>query len=348
MFGNIDLVTIFLTGLLTGGLTCVAVQGGLLTATLAQREQDHLKKLESGDVKTKHILPILSFLLAKLVAYTALGALLGLFGSLFQLSLTASIILQLAVVIFMVGTALNLLNVHPIFRYFALQPPRFLARFIRQQSKRSDIFAPVVLGLFTVFIPCGVTQAMMALAIASGNVFTGATILFVFILGTSPIFFLLGYFTMILGDVLKKRFTKIAVIALLVIALFNLDGAIALTGFPYTPLILVREGFCLMSYCEDTFLQSGVPVTDQTITITPDGYTPSAFTVRAGSSVTIHLENTNALGCMQAFTIPALNVQKIVAPNQKGTVSFTAPDKPGVISFMCSMGMYAGRINVVE
>lgn len=345
MFGNIDLVTIFLTGLFTGGLTCLAVQGGLLTATLAQREQEKLQESSKG--RTKHLLPIISFILSKLLVYTALGALLGWLGSFFTLSLKAQIILQLAVVIFMLGTAANLLNIHPIFRYFAIQPPRFLARFVRQQSKRSDIFAPALLGLFTVFIPCGVTQAMMALAIASGNAFTGAIILFVFILGTSPLFFILGYFTMKLGDVLKKHFTRIAAIALLALAVFNLDGAIALTGSPYTPLSIIRDGFCVISYCEETFLRGGAPVTDQTITITPSGYSPREFTVRAGSKVTVNLENTNALGCMQAFTIPSLGIQKIVSPNQKASVTFTAPDKPGPISFMCSMGMYVGRIDVI-
>src|SRR5882724_12111998 len=195
--GNINLIGIFLTGLITGGLTCMAVQGGLLAATIAQREEERLKE------KTKqsgNALPIIAFLIAKLVAYTILGFLLGLFGSAFQLSFTAKTIMQVAVAIFMIGTALNILNVHPIFRYFAIQPPKFLTRLVRKQSKRSDLFAPILLGAFTVFIPCGITQAMMALSIASGKPLTGAAILFAFILGTSPVFFLLGYFTMRAGD----------------------------------------------------------------------------------------------------------------------------------------------------
>ncbi len=133
------------------------------------------------------------FLVAKLIAYVILGLLLGWFGSLFQLSLQVRVIMQFAVAFFMIGTALNLLNVHPIFRYFALQPPKFLTRLVRKQSKSQDLFAPALLGAFTVFIPCGTTQAMMALAIASGSAFAGAAILFAFILGTSPVFFLLGY-----------------------------------------------------------------------------------------------------------------------------------------------------------
>jgi sulfite exporter TauE/SafE len=120
------------------------------------------------------------------VAYTILGFLLGWLGSLVQLSLSAKVIMQFAVGIFMIGTALNILNVHPIFRYFAIQPPKFLARLVRKQSKRADLFAPVLLGAFTIFIPCGTTQAMMALAIGSGSPILGAATLFALFLFLQP------------------------------------------------------------------------------------------------------------------------------------------------------------------
>ncbi len=42
--GNTNLLAIFLTGLITGGLTCMAVQGGLLAATLAQSEEERLQE----------------------------------------------------------------------------------------------------------------------------------------------------------------------------------------------------------------------------------------------------------------------------------------------------------------
>jgi len=108
---NVNIVTIFLTGLLTGGLTCMAVQGGLLAATIAQSEEERLQEKAKGG----NALPILAFLTSKLVAYTLLGFLLGLLGSFFQLSIQLRVILQIAVSIFMIGTALNILQVHPIF-----------------------------------------------------------------------------------------------------------------------------------------------------------------------------------------------------------------------------------------
>lgn len=197
-----NLWAIFLTGLFAGALTCLAVQGGLLATSIAQRHEENLK---DETIKSGNALPILSFLAAKLVAYTILGLLLGWFGSLFQLSLAANIVMQLAVGIFMLGTALNLLNVHPLFRYFIIQPPKFLTRMIRKESKSKNLFAPAILGAFTVFIPCGATQAMMALSIASGNPISGAAILFVFVLGTSPLFFILGYLATRLGQKMQER-----------------------------------------------------------------------------------------------------------------------------------------------
>ena len=101
---NTNLLVIFLTGLITGGLTCLAVQGGLLASTISLREKESLTEgAKQGTVR-----PILFFLLAKLIAYTLLGFLLGWFGSFFTLSVKAQAIMQFVVVIFMLGTALNL------------------------------------------------------------------------------------------------------------------------------------------------------------------------------------------------------------------------------------------------
>jgi uncharacterized protein len=348
-----DLIPIFLTGLFTGALTCLAVQGGLLATTIAQRHEQELKAKSN---QTGNALPILSFLAAKLVAYTILGLLLGWFGSLFQLSLTANIVLQFAVGIFMLGTAFNLLNVHPIFRYFIIQPPHFLTRLVRKESKSKNILAPAILGAFTVFIPCGATQAMMALAIASGNPLSGAAILFAFVLGTSPLFFLFGYLATRLGESMQQRFTKVAAYSLVLLAVFNLNNVLALTGSKVTLESFGKGLYCTVSYCEGSsaYASGAVPndvrvraVTEATIEFTETAYTPEVINVKAGENITLNLENKAGTGCVQAFTIPELNVQKIVQIGSTDTINFKAPSEPTQISFMCSMGMYRGTINVI-
>lgn len=326
---EINLFAIFITGLVTGGLTCLAVQGGLLTSMIAQRESTIASVTKA---KEQNAVPILSFLFAKLIAYTFLGFLLGWLGAVVQLSLSIKVFLQFAVVVFMLGTAMNILNVHPIFRYFVIQPPRFLTRLVRRQSKRTDLFAPMFLGAFTVFIPCGTTQAMMALAIATGNPIIGATILFVFILGTSPLFFILGYFASKLGEKLHNQFMQFAAVTLILLAAYNFYGALALTGYSFS----------------DKGPQQNLVASDTpTISINEFGYSPNAITVKANSDVSLRLDNKNGSGCIQAFTIPALGIQKIVPLGSSATVTFRAPNQKGTMPFMCSMGMYRGVINII-
>ncbi len=341
-----NLITIFLTGLITGGLTCMAVQGGLLAATLAQREEE---KLKNNLKKGGNALPILSFLIAKLTAYTIFGFLLGLLGSFFTLSISAKVIMQIAVVIFMLGTAFNILEIHPIFRYFIIQPPKFLTRLVRKQSKSQDIFAPAILGAFTVFIPCGTTQAMMALAIASGKPISGALILFAFILGTSPLFFILGYFATTLGEIFQKQFMRIAAVALIILSIFNLNNALALTGFNLNLGGTVKNIYCTFAVCDNNnvALKNSDPITEATIIIGSTSYQPNQITVKRGANITLHLVNKNGSSCIQAFTIPSLNIQKVVPLGSSDTLTFTAPQTVGELPFMCSMGMYRGVIKVI-
>ncbi len=344
-----ELSSIFITGLFAGGLTCLAVQGGLLASSIAQQESDKLK----DDALKGHAIPILSFLVTRLIAYTLLGFLLGLLGSAVQLSLTARVLLQFAAAIFMVGTALNLLNVHPIFRYFVIQPPKFLTRLVKNQSKSKAVFGPALLGAMTVLIPCGATQAMMAYAISTGSPISGAVTLFTFILGTSPLFFLLGYAAKKLTGTAGDVFNKVAAFAIILIALYNLNGAIALTGSNLTFENLLSGINCTISFCDEekvTGVTTGKGTVNQaTIYLTQKGYSlsPQAINVKAGSKVKLNLINQGGGGCIQAFTIPKLNIQQTVALGASEEIEFIAPTTPGPLAFMCSMGMFRGNINVI-
>jgi len=330
----INLVSIFITGLVAGGLTCMAVQGGLLASAIAQRESESLKK---NDKNHLHVLPILAFLGAKLIAYTALGFLLGWVGSLFQLSLSMQFLLQMGVAVFMIGTALNILDVHPMFRYFALQPPHAVARLVRRQSKQRALFAPAILGAFTVFIPCGTTQAMMALAIASGSPIAGAVTMFTFVLGTVPVFFTLGYFMMKVSDIQEGRFMKIAAVAIIILALFNLNNALGLAG----------AGIPIGNYSPSNSISAPASTT-ATISITARGYSPETIVLKTNSDVTLTITNADIVTCAAAFTIPQYGIQTVIRPGTSETVRFRTPTKPTTIPFMCSMGMYRGIIIVSD
>ena len=222
----------FITGLTTGGLSCLAVQGGLLASSLASQIESDMQG-KSSSRKPNVAQPILWFLISKLIAYTILGFFLGWLGSVLQLNPVSRAILQILIGIFMVGQALRLFNVHPIFRYFNIEPPKFITRYIRRKSKNtSPVVTPLFMGALTVLIPCGITQVMMASAIATGNPLTGALLMFSFILGTSPVFFVVAYFATRLGERLEKYFMKFVAVVVLVLGLLTINTGLNLMGSP--------------------------------------------------------------------------------------------------------------------
>ena len=244
-----NLGLVFLTGLTTGGLSCLAVQGGLLASSLAQQVEQNIPVQiapksapqpagqQAGAAKQDLARPITLFLGAKLVAYTILGFLLGGLGSVLQLTPLMQAIMQLAIGVFMVGMALRIFNVHPFFRYFIIEPPAFITRYIRRTAKTGadNAVTPLFLGTLTVLIPCGVTQVVMATAIASGSPTEGAAIMFAFILGTSPLFFALAYLATQLGRTLEARFMQVVAVIVLVLGLVSINTGLNLAGTPILP-----------------------------------------------------------------------------------------------------------------
>lgn len=329
-----NLWIIFITGLTIGGLTCLAVQGGLLASTIAAKEETDL---ENGSKRKHTIFATLAFLSTKLVVYTLLGFILGAFGGALNISSNVQITMQLIAGIYMIAIALNLLNVHPIFRYFVIQPPRFLTSIVRNQSKSRDLFAPAFLGAMTIFIPCGTTLAMETLAISSSSAILGALIMFFFVLGTTPVFFGVGFLTTILGDNFQGKFLKFAALAVLYLGITSVNGALVASGSPIT----------LPSVQQTQNTQKDVTVNQNPeIEISSTGYSPTYIRVKKGETVNLTLKSKDAFSCASAFRIPALNIAKNLQPNDTQLISFV-PTQTGVIQFNCSMGMYRGVIDVL-
>lgn len=346
-----DLWLVFLTGLTVGGVSCMAVQGGLLASTIAAREEEDI---ESGSKRKHTAWPVLAFLVTKLAAYILLGFILGAFGGALQISDDIRLWMQLVAGLYMVAVALNLLNVHPIFRYVIIQPPRFLTRMVRNRSKSRDLFAPAFLGAMTIFIPCGTTIAMEALAISSGSPLAGAAIMGAFVLGTSPLFFVLGYATMALGDAFRARFLKLAAILVIYLGLASLNGALVSAGSPVTlqtigDAIPIQVNFGEADETSNNqILNAQVVDSVQVVDITalPGGYNPRYIKVKNGVPVRLNLTAKGGLSCSSAFTIPSLGIRKRLALGVTQSVDFT-PSKPGKIVYTCSMGMYSGVIEVI-
>lgn len=319
----------FITGLTTGGISCLAVQGGLLASAVTEEKNRGFS--------------VAVFVIFKLLGYTLLGFLLGLLGSALTLSPKVLGWVQIAAGAFMIATALRMIDAHPVFRYFVLTPPRWAFRLMKNTSRSRSLFAPALLGFLTILLPCGVTQATMAVAVASGNPFSGAAIMCAFILGTSPVFFVLG--ATVVGLLQKKAFSYAAAAIIAVFAVLSINGGLGLTGSPYT----------LQNYWRaaqgETIERSAAAVVggvqDVTIVVKNNGYTASATTLKRGVPVRLTLTTDNTNGCVRAFTIPEYNISKVLPVTGTETIEFT-PAQAGRLAYSCSMGMYTGAFTVED
>lgn len=334
----------FVTGLTTGGLSCLAVQGGLLASalpTMGGKSQAGVRVPGAENRAT----PILLFLAAKLAAYTVLGLLLGALGSMLQLTPAMRAALLIAIGIFMVGNGLRMLNVHPIFRYFVLEPPAAVTRALRRKAKGgATTFTPLTLGALTVLIPCGVTQAMMALAMGRGRALEGAGIMGMFTLGSSVVFFGVVYLATRLGTLLERYFTRAIAIVLLMLGLLSVDSGLNLAGAPFSFARWVQA--MRTPPAEVVSVGDGVTVekNDLRIDVLNNGYAPAKLRARAGVSSRLTFVTRDVHSCSRALVIPELGVEKVL--DATGEVTIEIPPQPAgkVLRYSCSMGMYAGEV----
>jgi len=388
------IVLAFITGLTTGGLSCLAVQGGLLAGSIAseveqsvQNQPASVQRVKVGTAPRPQQLqprasrPILLFLTAKLIAYTLLGFMLGWVGAVLQLTPMMRAILLTAIGIFMIGTALRMLNVHPIFRYFIIEPPSSVTRYIRRKSRgQANALTPLFLGALTVLIPCGVTQAMMAVAMGTGNPWTGAAIMFAFVLGTTPVFFTVAYLTTRLGARLEKNFVRIVAAIMLILGLISIDSGLTLAGFPYSVANLrmaaggseaapVAASAQPQAQEAAPQAQNSAPAQDQkplhdtgksdltgafgpaaaasgaiTINVANNGYQPEVTHAKGGQPFQLALVTKDTYSCARAFVIQSLRIEKVLPAT--GTVLVDIPAQPAgsKLFYSCSMGMYSGVI----
>lgn len=334
-----NLWLIFLTGLTTGGFTCLALQGGLLlTAIAAQKDGKAM-----GFRQT--VLPTAIFVISKIAAYTVLGLLLGVFGSFFQITIKTQMIIQFTVGLFMIATALRMLDVHPIFRRFVLTPPKAIFKFMRSNARSGSFFSPFILGLMTVFLPCGTTQALEVQAIGTGNAVNGALTMLAFTLGTAPVFFVIGIATTKFSQIIEQYLYPIAASLILILGLLALDNGLTLAASPFT-----LKGFWQTAtgagYGTSTNSVLSGQTQSATITVYATGYEPNRLKIKANTPTKLTFITKGTQGCSRALVFPTLNVQKILPPTGN-TVIDLPPLARGRLPFSCSMGMFGGEIEII-
>lgn len=354
-----SLWAVLLTGLFAGGASCAAVQGGLLAGTLARRRPEPAVS-ESGKrngpekaapasaapARWDDAVPVGAFLAGKLASHVVLGAALGLAGNAMQIGPRARAYMQIAAGLVMVLLALNQLGLKAV-QGMVPPPPAAWSRLVRRSGRWGHGLAPAVLGVATVLIPCGVTLSMMFLAVASGSPMAGAAVMATFVIGTMPLFAVIGYAARRSTAYLRGRLSLLTGAVVLVAGLVAINSGLVLNG----------SSFTLAGMWGDlTGANGAVPVAAppvaadgiQRITIEAHdtGYAPSAITARAGVPTELTIRTDNTQGCTRAIVMSSFGVQKVL-PATGDTLVDLGSLQPGTYRYTCGMGMYSGSITAV-
>lgn len=173
---DMSYIALFVVGLFTS-VHCVAMCGGINLSQCA-----NVKYTSSGG----KLLPSLLYNSGRVVSYTVLGGIFGLFGSMFSISPIVKGIIMFLAGVFMLIMGVNMLNIFPWLRRFNPKMPKVFGKL------GSKVKGPFVVGLFNGLMPCGPLQAMQLYAIGTGSIFKGAFAMFCFSVGTVPLMFGLG------------------------------------------------------------------------------------------------------------------------------------------------------------
>jgi uncharacterized protein len=332
--GALSVGGVLLIGLVAGASSCLAVTGGLLLALAAKHNE-----MSQARTSAEKFRPLLHFNIGRLGSYFVLGGLVGLLGQSITLSPTMTGYMNIFIAFVMLYLALTILQIVPKGN-FPLRPPKRISQWIAGLSDSEHPAAPFVLGALTFFLPCGFTQSLQLVALASGNFFNGATIMFIFAIGTLPSLLGISALSSAARGESSRIFLRFAGTFVFVLALFNLNTGFALTG--YTIASLRNSPTPVTGSAVD--IPNGIQ--EVSMKVSRSGYEPKQLTIRAGVPVRWKIDGSGAMGCTSIMTIPSLGISQALHSGEN-ILEFTPPTTPGPLAFMCSMGMVRGSFNII-
>jgi len=346
-----SLPVFFVLGLVAGISSCAALVGGIILSMSKQWGELY----SDGDSTWKKIQPHLIFNAGRIISYGVLGVVLGAVGSKLNFSLNFGPILVIAVSAMMIFLALQMFG-FKAFRKFQFTMPKFITRFIANESNFKGRYMPFLMGAFTFFLPCGFTITAQGLALISGNTIQGGLIMLLFALGTLPMLLFIGLSSVKFSQKphLSNRFLKIAGILVLFFALYNINFQLNVLGISSLSDLGINSSRS-SSTAKNNSLQNeeGLPpIVDGKQILKMDassrGYSPSYLKVKVGIPVRWEITDKGTSGCTNAIISKNLFEGEIpLTPSQTSIKEFT-PEKPGKYKFSCWMGMVSGIIEVVD
>lgn len=326
-----SLFFLFLIGLLTG-FHCVSMCGGFVISYSTKNAQKGHKGLK------QHLV----YGVSKTLSYTIIGGIFGLVGSIFFFSPALRGTIAILAGIFMIFFALSMFGIK-FFRKFQFNP-KFLMK-VSTKKHEGVYFGPMMTGLANgLFIACGPLQAMYIYAAGTGSVLSGAISLMAFGLGTLPVMIGFGGMANVISHKNTRKILKISGVIVLILGLIMINRGLSLTGSGYDVKSILANVNTNGLNSQAMIDSDGYQVIE--MDVISSGYSPDTFTLKRGVPVKWVIDGKELTGCNGAIQVPSLDIAFDVKEG-KQTIEFT-PEKTGVISWSCWMGMIPGTFIVTE
>jgi len=333
-------------GVTAGFSTCMAMIGGLVLGLSARYAERH-PMATLGQKFRPHIF----FNLGRIIAFFTLGGLLGLFGSVFRLNSSVTGALTIIVGFVMVILGLQLTELFPKLSSKGVSLPAGISKKlgIKQHSEKEYSHKnALLLGAVSFFLPCGFTQAMQLVAVSSGSFVTGATVMGLFAIGTTPGLLGIGALASAVKGSFAKSFFRFFGVAVVMLAFYNIANGLNLMGYhvsiqnqPGTSSVTNQQTVGAV-----TETKNG-QVLATTFTVSGD-INPSIFNVEVGKPYILEVDaKENGQGCMSTIMIPGIYKNPLLIKKGKMQLPFTI-DKPGTYQITCAMGIPRGTINAIK
>jgi sulfite exporter TauE/SafE/copper chaperone CopZ len=326
---NINFGVAFLIGIVASMSTCLAVVGAVVISFAAKYENN-----TGGSFYQRNLKQHLMFHAGRLATFFLLGGVLGIVGSWFDVSGSFMGYFTIAIAIILGWLGLNILGITPSLTSVGIHMPKKAMNVWEKLKNSEHALAPVILGGFTFFLPCGFTQSMQLFAVTSGDFWTGAFTLFSFALGTTPILIGLGVATTKARNKRSVVLKKVIGIVVMIFAFYTLTTGFTLAG--------INIGFTGKKEVGNTVNQENVQVVEMTVGYY--GFSPNVFNVKQGIPVKWIIKGENVTGCTNEIIMPSANIKKKIQPGEN-IIEFT-PTGTGTINFSCWMGMTRGKFIV--
>ena len=322
--GNLNLITVLILGMVASISTCMATSGALFLST-TRKNSNNFKQA-------------VYFSSGRIISYAVFGFIAGLIGSVIITNFKFGSGLTLLAALFMILLGLDMLKIVSFAKIIPYGASASIFRKLENRLIKDPHKSAFFLGLITYFLPCGFTQATQVYALGLASPWQSSLTMAVFALGTAPAILFIGSLRNLLKSTFYQYFMKVVAVGVLILGLYYVTNFLSIYG--------INLGFNQTNSGNSAGVnvENGKQIIN--MEVVNSGYVPNYFTVKKGVPVKWIIDGKNVFGCQGYLVVPSLSVSKALNEGQN-LIEFT-PMETGTINFSCGMGMYRGRIEVID